>query len=123
MKSAWISIVLLLVACKNGGGTGGGGGSPNNRPHCDALVGSCDSNDGSTCAEYGGSVDPVQSQDACETGGSATWSTAGCDNAAFVGGCLYEVAGTCSIQWYPAAGYTAAQVQGSCEQAGGEFLP
>jgi hypothetical protein len=117
MKNAWIPMVVVLVAWQTGCK---GGGTPN-RPHCGALVGSCESTDGTTCAEYGGSIDPVQSQEACETG-SATWSTAGCDNAGFVAGCIYEIGGTCSIQWYPDP-YTPSQVQAACEQAGGTFIP
>lgn len=145
MNKVWILVLLGLAACGDGsgsssnggsggdtgtGGTGGSGGdtgtggSGGAAPQCtSSFVGSCTATAGAGCVEYGGNLDAAMTQQACEQGGNGVWSaTDHCDSTGAVGACVYDMAGTCSAQWYFPP-FTEADASDACTQAGGAWVP
>lgn len=117
------AFVLSLFAIASGTACGGGGGAGGGSALCDVdFVGSCTAAAGNSCVEYGGTIDAVQSEQACTQGGSATWSsTLPCDRTGSFGACVFEAGGTCSAQLYFPP-LTAADAEPACTQGGGVFV-
>lgn len=107
-----------------GGGGAGEGGSGGEAPVDCTSIGSCAANDGTSCVDYGGSLDEPMTVEACEEGGSATWSEEPCDTTDTVGGCEYDTApgGPCATTWYFAP-LTAETVMTTCDGQGTYVLP
>jgi len=114
MMRSWPLVLVLLAGCGDGSK-----GSP-----CPAFRGSCTATSADTsCVDYGGALDVPLTEEACEAGGGATWSSNEiCDRSGSVGACVFEMNATCSAQWYFPP-LTAADVEASCLQAGGTFVP
>lgn len=109
-----LSFAVAGLGC--GDDPAGAGGVDAAGGACGAIVGSCAGSDGQSCEEYT-SGDPSTLQQACEGGGSATWSATGCAHATALGGCAAAGGGPlgCVTTWfYPATGFTVDQIMMAC---------